>query len=100
MAIATNEQIQTYVDTKIRPLCEQVRAVKAAIDDAKATIDDVYAALTADNPTWVDGNTSLPPHYLTPSDVLALNAFITALQTAIAGDGNYPIVLKSCVRDP
>ena len=100
MAAATDLQVQTYVDQRIRPFCEAARALKAEIDDIKATIDDVYAALTEPNPTWTDNRTDGPPHLLSPSDVLAINTFVTDLQTAIANDAQYSIVLKACVRTP
>ncbi len=95
---ATDLQVQHFVDERIRPRCEQIRALLNSISDDLASIDDVYAALTAQSPTWVDNRTDGVPHLLTPSDVLAVNAFLNNLKTAINGDGQLPIVLKACVR--
>jgi len=99
---ASNQQVQQYVNERIRPFCEAVRALKLHADDIKASIDDVYANLTS-SPTWTDNRTDGPPHLLTPNDVLAVNAWVTALIVAInttAGDlrDQYPIIQKACVR--
>lgn len=94
---ATNEQVQRYVNERVRVRSEQIRALIGSMEDDKATIDDVYANLT-NNPTWVDSRTDGPPHLLTPSDVLAWNAFITDTLTSILNSPQLSVVLKSCVR--
>ena len=99
MANATDQQVQAFVDGTIRPICEQIRSLKMQIDAAIAQIGDVYAALAQQSPTWVDTRPSNPPpHFMVPSDVLAVNTMMHDLQTAIANDAQYPIVLESCVR--
>jgi hypothetical protein len=109
MPTASNQQVQQYADQRVRPRSEQIRALYLACKDDKAAIDDVYAALTQLSPTWVDARTDAPAHLLTPADVLAWNAFITGLiahvegtfpdlATANAAAGQYPVVLKACVR--
>lgn len=100
MAIATDAQVQSFSDQRARPFCEAARDIKAAADDFKATVDDVYAACSQASPTWVDGNTSLPPHYITPGELLGINTFVTDLQAFIAGHAQYPVVLKACVAKP
>lgn len=95
---ATDQQVQNYVDTRIRPIAEQIRAVKLALDDAIASIDDVYAALTAQNPTWTDQRTDAPPHLLTGADVLAINTMMHDVRDEIAGNAQLAILLKACVR--
>ncbi len=95
---ATNQQVQQFVDGRIRPRCEQIRNLLVAMQDDISAFDDIYAALTAQNPTWTDQRTDGPPHLLTPSDVLAVNTMLHDLTTAISGDGQYPIVEKVCVR--
>jgi hypothetical protein len=72
---ASDLQVQQFVDQRIRPHAELVRALALAFDDDIAAIDDVYAALTAANPTWADNRTDGPPHLLTASDVIDINAF-------------------------
>ena len=107
MTTATDAQVQNYSDSVIRPLCEQIRALQIVCTNVKATIGDVYDNLT-NSPTWTDGNSSNPPHLMQPSDVLAVNTVIDGILSIFGGDGNtttmsnavgqYPIVLKGCVR--
>lgn len=105
---ATNEQVQQYVNERVRPRSEEIRALYLRCKDDKAVIDDVYANLT-DNPDWEDTRSDAPPHLLTPSDVLAWNAFITGfihyvegtfpdIATANSGDDQYPVIQDACVR--
>lgn len=96
---ATNEQVQAYVEQRVRPRCEQIRALYLQCKDDKAAIDDVYANLI-DNPNWADTHTGNPPHLLTPADVLSWNAFVTGFIAFVEGDANYAKVLQGCVRPP
>ncbi len=98
MGIATDQQVQTYVNTRLRVRAEQCRALLAALLDDKAAIDDVYAACAQGSPTWADNRTDGPPHLLAPSDVLGYNAFITALIPNIRDAADYPTISKACVR--
>lgn len=98
MAIATDLQVQTYCDTRVRVRAEAVRALVTAFTDDKGAIDDVYAACAQQTPTWSDNRHDGPPHLAAPGDVLAYNAFITTHLAAITGDGNYAALLKLCVR--
>lgn len=96
MANATNQQIQAFQDTRVRPRCEEIRAlVNACIDDI-AEIGDVFATLSGAN-TYTDTRTDGPPHLGTGADILAWNTFIHTV-AALANDANYPIVQKLCVR--
>ncbi len=95
---ATNQQVQTFVDQRIRPRAEQIRALVLSMQDDISAIDDVFAALNVQSPTWTDTRTDGPPHLLVPNDVLAVNTFLHDAVTALTGDGQYPIVLKACVR--
>lgn len=96
---ATNEQVQQYVNSRVRPRCEQFRALYNSCKDDIASIADVYANLN-DNPDWVDARTDGPAHLLTPNDVLAWNAFINAFTALIEGPSasEWPIVIQGCVR--
>jgi len=98
MPLATNQQVQEFVDRRIRPRAEQCRALLNALLDDKAEIDDVYAACNQSSPTWTDSRTDGPPHLLMPADVLSYNAFITALIPNIRDAADYPAVVKACVR--
>lgn len=97
MANATDQQVQTFVDRRVRVRAEQVRALVLALNDDISVIDDVYNALNT-NPTWTDDRDDGPPHLLAPSDVLAYNSFIHDILTSITGNGQYPVILKACVR--
>jgi hypothetical protein len=98
MPLATDQQVQTFVNEHIRPRCEQIRALLLAINDDINAIGDVYAALTQPNPTWVDQRSDGVPHLMSSSDVLAVNIVLHNLQTAIQNDPQLPVVLQSCVR--
>lgn len=95
---ATNTQVQNFVDQRLRPRAEQIRALLLDMQDDVASIDSVYAAVTESNPTWTDQRTDGPPNLLVASDVAALNTLLHDLITAISGDAQYPIAQKACVR--
>ncbi len=98
MTIATDAQVQNYVNTRVRPHAEFTRALNLMLADDISAISDIYAALTQQSPTWQDNRTDGPPALLIPSDVLAFNAFMHDVQSFIANHAQYPIVLKACVR--
>ncbi len=79
MAIATDQQVQRFADDRVRARCRQIRSLYLACKSDKQAFDDIYAALTQQNPTWTDSNTFSPPHLLTGNDVLAWNTFITGI---------------------
>jgi hypothetical protein len=110
---ATDQQVQQFVDERIRPHCEAARALLLAVEDDNAAIGDVYAALNVQDPTWEDGRTDGPPHLLAASDVLAINTFNVRLAQVLRGDltqdadkiaavndiaAQLPVVLSACVR--
>lgn len=94
---ATNAQIQNYANERTRVRAEQVRALVAAFDDDISAIDDIYEELTT-GPTWTDDRTDGPPHLLTPNDILGIHAFSVAARDFMKAHGQYPVVLKACVR--
>lgn len=101
MARATDQQVQQYVNERVRVRAEQIRALLAALQDDKAAIDDIYAHVSGANDTpatWTDARSDGPPALLGPSDVLAYNSFITALIPNIRDAADYPAVVKACVR--
>lgn len=97
MAIATDAQVQTFTDDRIRPHSERIRNLYNALKDDKVMIDDVYAAWTQQNPTWTDSRTDVP-HVLTNDDGLAWNAFVTGLLDYMENSANFAIVRKACVQ--
>jgi hypothetical protein len=94
---ATQEQIQRFVDERLRPRAEQIRGLLAAMKDDRAAIDDVYSELNGGG-TFTDTRQDGPPHLATASDVLAMNTLLANLVTAIEGNAQYPIAQKLCVR--
>ena len=110
MAIATDEQVQVYVDQRVRPFAELMRKAYTLAKDHQASIDDVYAALTQQSPTWSDSRADGPPHLVVGNDVLAFNTFLVGFIAFIEGqltDGNkneaasqWSVMLDACVRPP
>jgi hypothetical protein len=96
---ATNLQVQQFVDQRIRVRAEQIRALYESMNDDIASIGDVYDALEpVESATWSDVRIDGPPFLLTPSDVLGINSFLVGIRDAITNHGQYPVVLKACVR--
>jgi hypothetical protein len=97
MPIATDEQVQAFADQRVRPLCEKIREVVVLCNDLRVSIEDVYAHLVQANPTWVDSRTDVP-NKITVNDFLAINTMAEFIKTEIPQEGEYAIVLQSCVR--
>jgi hypothetical protein len=95
--MATNAQIQQYVNERTRVRAEQIRALVNSLNDDIAAIDDVYAELNGAH-DWEDTRTDGPPHLLIGSDVLGIHSFNVAIRDAMEAHGQYPVVLKACVR--
>lgn len=53
---ASNTQVQQYVNERMRPRAEQLRALYLAIKDDQAVIDDVYANVSDGASTFVNKN--------------------------------------------
>lgn len=108
MAIATDAQVQAFVDQRLRPFAEALRSLVSAAQDDQTAISDVYNACNQQSPTWADNRRDGPPFLLAPQDVLNFNTFTVQLINAMKGtsDGStlanlaslYPAVLKGCVR--
>ena len=111
MARATDEQVQQYVNERVRVRAEQFRALRLAIADDQAVIDDVYEHVSEANAipaTWEDDRPDGPPHLATVSDVLAYNTFLVAFLafcdpdgdtgTIAAGADQIPVLNDLCVR--
>jgi hypothetical protein len=105
---ATNQQVQTFVDQRMRPRAEQFRALYLAAKDDLAEIGDVYANVNDAGSTFSDGRTDGPPHLVSRTDVLAYNTFLTLFVAFIEGtlsSGNmnsghdqWPVLQQACVR--
>lgn len=110
MPNATNQQMQTYADERIRPFAESARLLLAQARDHKAAIDDEYARATSVQ-AWADARADGPPHLLqagnaaNPDDVLNFNAFVTAFLAFFDGSANvagqsasWAVLQRACVR--
>jgi hypothetical protein len=111
MPRATDQQVQQYVNERLRVRAEQFRALRLAVEDDKAVIDDVYEHVSGANAvasTWTDVRTDGPPHLVTANDVLAYNTFLDAFLAFCDPDGNtaaiaagadqLPVLADACVR--
>lgn len=99
MAVANDTQVQKYVNDRIRPHCEMIRALIVLLQDDKAAIDEVYAAVVdVDKATWKDDRADGPPKLLGPADVKAYNQFISDLVAFMVKHDSYLGVLSCCVR--
>ncbi len=107
MADATNAQMQSFADARIRPFAEAARALLLSANDHKAALDDVYARASGTS-AWTDARTDGPPHLLaagnsaSPDDVLNFNAFLTKLQTFFTSTAasEWGVLARACVRPP
>lgn len=104
---ATDAQMQTYTDQRLRPRSEQLRAVFASLGDDKAAIEDVFDR-AANGAAWNDARTDGPPSLASSQDVLVYNSIVTLLPKVIAGtatladitaiSANWPAFQSMCVR--
>ena len=107
MPEATNTQMQTYADTRVRTFAEAARALYLAAKDHKAAIDDEYARASGTN-AWADARTDGPPHLLqagngaNPDDFLNFNALLTAFITFVETTeaASWAVLQRACVRAP
>lgn len=90
MAAATDPQMQSFSDQRIRPRAEQFRNLRAACLDDVGAIDAAYERGVS-NSRWTDARTDGPPKLLisgnsaSPDDVLNYNAFIGLFEKFMAG---------------
>lgn len=111
MPEATNEQVQAFVNERVRPLSELVRKTMIMATDFKDSFGDIK--LNVNNPatTWADNRTDGPPFLLTPSDIMECSRFVDDLLTfkdgtfadltaANRGGLKWPKMLQACVRPP
>lgn len=99
MAIATDVQVQKFVNERMRRHMEQAMRLLAAFQEDLSVIEDIYNACNQQSPTWTDVRPDGPPHLVTPNDVLAYNTFITDIVAAINGNGQLTVVRRACVQN-
>jgi hypothetical protein len=98
MAEATNEQVQTFVNERVRPSSEVIVKLYHDVVGHLALIGDVYENVSTSS-TFVDERTDGPPHLATPNDVLAWNTFMTDLVAYLEADLQWPVIQTLCVRE-
>jgi hypothetical protein len=111
---ATDQQMQTFANERIRPRAEQFRALDLACADDKAALDDEYARAQA-GPLWSDARADGPPHLLasgpgsSPDDLTNYNALLdlwrkfrtgtfVSLAEANSAAALFTVLMRACVR--
>lgn len=104
---ATDQQMQTYCDERIRPRAEQCRSLVNALRDDKVAIDAAYDR-AANGTAWADARTDGPPKLLASADVLTFNTVMTLLLKCVDGtataqdvadlNSNWAAFQAACVR--
>ncbi len=107
MAQATDQQMQQFVDQRIRVRAEQSRSLIESMRDDKAALDSVYDR-AANGAAWNDARTDWPPKLLGSQDVLVYNSVATLLLKCIDGTAtsqditdlhaNWAVFQAACVR--
>jgi hypothetical protein len=110
--VATNQQMQSYADGRIRPFAESIRSLLAQAQDNVTAIADEFSR-SSSGPIWNDARADGPPHLLaagpgsSPDDVSNFNAFLvafinlctTSAANSISGmSGQYGVLQRACVR--
>ena len=108
VAMATDQQVQTYVNERLRVRAEQFRALVNACRDDKLAIEDIYQNVAQQNPTWTDNRTDGPPSLLDSQDVLVYNTVLTRFLNFVDGTltdqtknefgVQWPVFQQACVR--
>ena len=119
MPIASDAQMQSYCDQRIRPRAEALRLLLSQITDDAAAIGDEFSRAVS-GPIWNDARTDGPPHLLasgpgsSPDDLTNYNALAVALRNLVDGTSvangstvaadaatlaaNWPVLMRACVR--
>lgn len=107
---ATDQQVQNFVNERVRPGCEQFVALLRNIQLTLAQMGDIAENLNAVNPstTWVDIRPDGPPHLATVADIITMGAALQAFFRVINGVGTeadsvtiataIPTIQSLCVR--
>jgi hypothetical protein len=112
MANATDQQMQSYADSRIRPFAEALRSLLAQAQDDLTAITDEFARAGA-GPIWHDNRLDGPPHLLasgpgaSPDDLTNFNQVLTDFvkfctqlnnTTVSCRSGEVGILMRACVR--
>lgn len=106
MAAATDPQMQSFADQRIRVRAEEARHLIAALRDDRAAIDSVYER--AVGAAWTDLRPDGPPKLLANQDFLVFNSVAALLLKCIDGTAtlqevadlhaNWAVFQAACVR--
>lgn len=99
-----NTQANQFVNERVRPIAEQIRALKIQLDDALAvylgdTVDFFAPGGNSSNSTYTDLRTDVPLS-MTAGRVTNNHAVWQQIIDAINNGGQYIEVERSCVRSP
>lgn len=107
MAQATDQQMQTFANERLRVRAEQLRLIVNEMRDDKAALDSVYDR-AANGAAWNDARTDGPPKLLGSQDILVYNSVVTLLLACIDGTAtlqniadlhaNWPVFQAACAR--
>jgi hypothetical protein len=100
MADITDPEAVKFSNEVVRPLCEDVRALKARIDDAMIDwFDGLNTTVGSSvNDTLIDGRASEGVSQLTGDDITGVMTVLASLQTTLDGAGVPGRIQKPCVR--
>lgn len=100
MADITDPQAIKFANEVVRPLCEQVRAIKARIDDAMIAwfggLNSVIGSSADDN--LIDGREIEGISQLTGDDITGVMSVLSGLQSDLDQAGVPQRIQKPCVR--
>lgn len=107
MAQATDQQMQTFANERVRVRAEQCRLLVNALEDDQVAIPDIWDR-AANGAAWNDARTDGPPNLLTSADMLAYNLVSAILLKCVRGTAtsediaalavNWPVFQSACVR--
>lgn len=101
MAEMTDPKLIKFANEHLRPLAEDVRDLKAWIDDAAATYQSEIAGIMSGNvngDTLNDGRAGQGVSVLTKADITGLIGVLNTIKTALDGAGVMDTVRKPTVQ--
>ena len=95
----SDPQAIRFVNEKVRPIAEQIRALKATIDVVLIEWNGQISPLvTNDSQAVADGRDAEGASRLTGADVINLITALQGLQTRLDQAGVRDVISKPCVR--
>ena len=95
----SDPQAIRFTNEKVRPLCEQVRALKATIDATTVEWFATQSSLITNNSEAVaDGREAEGVSRLTGADVTSVITQLLAIQTTLNAGGVAAVISKPCVQ--